>query len=363
MCTRPNMIWVERGPGHVEQVVPCRSCWQCRKNHVNDFVGRCLAEASVSDWVQFWTLTYAPRDDLAEKILTPRHFQDFVRSLRKRGYNVRYLACGEYGERKGRAHFHCILFGKGRMAQVPLNVRSHHDAWPHGHVMVKNGADEGAIRYVCKYLLKESEQTWFTCSKKPPLGDAFFDRLAQRNVEMDTLPTTFQYKAPGGGAWRYPISGASRRIYIQRILDGMGDRFNFERCSQWCAAAVEKVKRYEADKSVVYDMGSFIDQLAEELGRRKMTERERLAYWMRETVHAHRRRVEHWVQIQEWERKGYDVTAIKRAAGLPVAVSEEEGCEAASRDYEAGASVYERSRAGLREGDHSGIATWAEDFW
>ena len=110
MCINPSFIWVQCGPKWEKQPVGCKACWRCKRNRVNDYVGRCLAEAAVSSHTCVVGLTYAPRDDLADKLLQPRHFQLFMKLLRRAGHKVRYFVAGEYGDEKGRAHFHAILF-------------------------------------------------------------------------------------------------------------------------------------------------------------------------------------------------------------------------------------------------------------
>lgn len=252
MCVSPTHVWVERGPKWEQVPVACRRCWRCRSNRVSDYVGRSLCEASVSDWTLALTLTYAPRGDLADKVLTPSHFQDFVRSLRRRGHLIRYLVAGEYGSLKGRAHFHTILFGRGPRLEISAGVNCHIEAWPHGHVFGSYNVDDRSLRYVCKYILKDDPGgSWFSLSKKPPLGAAFFEDLAERNVALGVLPSSFEYLPPGGQRGRpYLITGATRRDFVARLVDlWMSERpLDRARLSEWVLKAVEKddVRRHWA---------------------------------------------------------------------------------------------------------------------
>ncbi len=63
---------------------------------------------------QAWyvTLTYNPEHLPPGGNLVPKELQDFLKRLRKNTKSTyRYLACGEYGERKTkRAHYHLVLF-------------------------------------------------------------------------------------------------------------------------------------------------------------------------------------------------------------------------------------------------------------
>ena len=65
------------------------------------------------------TLTY--KGDVPGSVtLLTADVQKFVRSLRKAGHKVRYMIAGEYGERKGRAHWHAVLFFKGKVPSLPI---------------------------------------------------------------------------------------------------------------------------------------------------------------------------------------------------------------------------------------------------
>ena len=252
MCLFPTKVEVSRAGKWQDVPVPCGHCWQCRSNHVSDFVGRCLCESSVSDWTVTLTLTYADRADLADKLLTPRHFQKFIRSMRKRGHSLRYLVAGEYGALKARAHFHCVLFGRGRPPDLPHKRRSWLDAWPHGHVYADWGVDDRSIRYVCKYVLKGARSNpdgWFSMSKKPPLGHAWFLKKAQQHVDSGVLPSSFEYFPPGGQKGRpYMMTGAVRRDFLAAVVDGWRDSwpFDYDRCSDWVLASMAKADLLKA---------------------------------------------------------------------------------------------------------------------
>lgn len=267
MCISPSYIDIQRGPKWEKQAVPCRQCWRCRKSRVDDYVGRCLAEAATSQAVCTVSLTYAPRDDLADKILHPRHFQLFMKLLRRAGHKVRYLVCGEYGELRDRSHFHAILFFEHlapRTSGPPPAYNPHHLAdpsksgpfsseiphqrmahireWPHGHILADWSLDEKSIRYVCKYLLADDKnRAWFSLSKKPALGAAWFAQKAAQARDLGVLPSSFQYAPPSGsGNRRYTLTGASRRDYLNAITQDPADK---PRMSEWTLKTFEKHER------------------------------------------------------------------------------------------------------------------------
>lgn len=60
----------------------------------------------------FLTLTYDDEHLPEDRSLNKKHFQDFMKRLRKQtGEKIRYYHCGEYGEEYYRPHYHALLFG------------------------------------------------------------------------------------------------------------------------------------------------------------------------------------------------------------------------------------------------------------
>ena len=110
MCITPNRL--DDGTE-----VACRKCKLCKRNRVNDLVGRCIAESRYSKKTYAVTLTYANDAGVNAVTLVYKDVQDFMKRLRKR-YNVRYIVAGEYGTAKGRAHWHIILFFKDDYPEI-----------------------------------------------------------------------------------------------------------------------------------------------------------------------------------------------------------------------------------------------------
>jgi len=61
----------------------------------------------------FITLTYAPEHLPKDKSIEKRTLQLFIKRLRKhlKGKEIKFYACGEYGDKKGRPHYHACIFG------------------------------------------------------------------------------------------------------------------------------------------------------------------------------------------------------------------------------------------------------------
>lgn len=256
MCISPKYVWVERG-GKWDQVqVACKHCWQCCKTRIDDFVGRCLAEAAYSKWVAFVTLTYRPSEerkvDLADKVIYPRHWQLAAKALRNSGHVIKYMVAGEYGDLLGRAHFHCVLFGKTPKPEWREYVNTDLDWWPHGFAQVQFTPLEKAMRYVAKYSMKSADKaSWFMMSKYPPLGHQFFLDLAARHADLGVLPNRWAYVPPGCDPSRtYLMSGACRRDYLATLLERRG--LSIEAAKQlgndWVAKSVAKLDKWQRGK-------------------------------------------------------------------------------------------------------------------
>lgn len=264
---------VKLGDRELEIPAPCRKCWQCRRRRVDDYVGRCLAEASTSSAVSVITLTYAPRTDGYDQRVNSRHFQSFIRAVRDRGHLVRYLGVAERGTRSTkRVHFHALLFWQGDPPDWARHRGyTHIQEWPHGHVYLDDGSTERAARYACKYLLKgESDASnWYTLSKKPPLGFQFFVRLAASMAETGHTPQTLTYRV-GDVPRVFYMTGATRRMFIhtlEQFLDARGGRRYTP--SDAYDASRDAHARHEARRSENYDLAAEAERLRKQLDERR----------------------------------------------------------------------------------------------
>lgn len=237
MCVNPQPIWKNKGPSFEKVLVPCNYCYACNKNKVYDLIGRCLMESATSDWTIALTLTYDDKkiiNPLQTKVVNVEDFQKFQRRLR-RHWQFKYVAAGEYGERKGRTHFHCLLMGQGLPPDIPNRknfVSWKH--WPWGYVFADYGTSEAKIRYIVKYLVKAKEQErknkrdktqhlteWIGYSKRPILGQKMVLQLAERQANMQVFPRNFNYRPPNANPskWRYTLQGKAQEEYFDRLFE------------------------------------------------------------------------------------------------------------------------------------------------
>lgn len=247
MCQEPTVI-LQEGERHL---VACRYCWQCQANRINDLVGRCIAESHYSTSTLAVTLTYRDEGNgAAVGVLVYKHFQDFMKRLRRAGYSVRYIVAGEYGSKKGRSHWHAVLFFKGAAPQIVTNPadrgpydiilprwdyekegKSDPDArinwkpWPHGYSYFQQPGAKG-FAYVLKYALKDTAQRVYVnhlaMSKKPVLGFEYICDLAQGYVDQGLAPQSYFYQFAGertakGKIRKFFLQGRSREIFLEEF--------------------------------------------------------------------------------------------------------------------------------------------------
>lgn len=106
-----EVVFVERGKIRRALTLPCGQCIGCRLERSRQWAVRCVHEASMHEENCFITLTYDDEHLPPHGSLVYRHFQLFMKRLRKRAPGVRFYMCGEYGEQFKRPHFHACLFG------------------------------------------------------------------------------------------------------------------------------------------------------------------------------------------------------------------------------------------------------------
>lgn len=234
MCIRPILL-----PTGVR--TSCHECWQCIERGINDWVGRCIAETKTAKATYAVTLTYGRNehgdaDHVRSALLTYSDVQKYLKLLRRHGYPVRYLVAGEYGERKGRAHWHMILFFQDQVPPHELDRNFIAPYWQDEHRVSRGFSywskpEHHAIRYVCKYVQKElrdpTHQGKLVMSKKPPLGMAYFADLARRYAEQHLAPQTLDYSFPGVMTKRngreelcsFRLKDRMAELYLQAYLD------------------------------------------------------------------------------------------------------------------------------------------------
>lgn len=252
----------------------CHECWQCREHAVLDWVGRNIAESKTATASSVVTLTYGRNEanDVHHErsvILTYSDVQKYLKLLRRHGYPVRYFVTGENGSKKGRAHWHIILYWQEAVPEHVLDRNFMEEHWPHGWSYWTKHRPHSA-KYNCKYVLKDwtdtQSQSHLAMSKKPPLGFEFFQRRALQYVEQGLAPQDLLYTFPeakqrnrqgGHDFMKFMLGGRSAELFLQGYIDlWERERGNKPRPKS------ELVDRFERYGRVVSD--SLLETLGEE---------------------------------------------------------------------------------------------------
>lgn len=197
LCGRP----IHLAAPYKDQIVSCGQCLACRINRRRKWTARILLEAAGYAQSIFITLTYSPetvpkrtiKGDRVD-VLKKSDLQYFFRMMRRDPHidTLRYFACGEYGTKDGRPHYHAILFGKHFTAQMEAIVRH---TWGKGFITISE-LNEKRAAYVAAYTIKKMTQEdsrglngrppEFTLqSRKPGIGAEAAARLANMYYRRD----------------------------------------------------------------------------------------------------------------------------------------------------------------------------------
>jgi len=148
-CRKPKLIKSPTG-GAIGMFVPCGKCMSCRVARTREWTTRIYHEMGYWSKKCFVTLTYDDENLPEDVSISRRELQLWLKRLRKNsGKEIRYYACGEYGESFDRPHYHAILFGIGSES-VDL-IR---EAWGKGFVKV-GSVTRDSIQYVAGYVRKK----------------------------------------------------------------------------------------------------------------------------------------------------------------------------------------------------------------
>lgn len=161
--------------------IPCGHCIGCKLDSASMWGTRCTLEAK--NWKNncFITLTYnnehLPKNKNNKPTLVKKHIQDFLKRLRyyekgietwdltKESNPIRYFACGEYGPKGGRPHYHLAIFNwipddlkfyKFNKYNQPIwKSKKLMKYWGQGFITVEE-LNYNTANYVAQYTLKKA---------------------------------------------------------------------------------------------------------------------------------------------------------------------------------------------------------------
>jgi len=171
LCESPpegvRKIWFSKPLNYDSRPIklPCGQCKGCRLERSRQWAIRCSHEASQHDDNAFITLTYNDDALPSNGSLDHRHFQLFMKKLRKSIYpkRLKFYMCGEYGDLNMRPHYHACLFGHDfkdkQLWKERSGIRTYisdelAEIWGNGFITTGDVTFESAA-YVARYVMKK----------------------------------------------------------------------------------------------------------------------------------------------------------------------------------------------------------------
>lgn len=158
--------------------VPCGKCIGCRADQSLMWSIRAYHESTLHVKNSFLTLTYSDDNLPDDNKIKKNDLQLFFKRLRKK-YKIRYIACGEYGEKTARPHYHAIIFGQDFLHdKIPISRSGDFytseelvKTWGLGYVTCAS-VNYSSIAYVCGYCHKKigDTDTFSLMSRRPGIG-------------------------------------------------------------------------------------------------------------------------------------------------------------------------------------------------
>lgn len=164
---RPLSFNIHEAYQDLPMMLPCGKCIGCKQDRANKWATRIVHESKLHTENCFLTLTYSDEYVPEGGSLNLDQLQKFLKRLREKIHprKVRYYACGEYGTKLDRPHYHLILFG-----YIPDDRKLHsldksgtkrryvsetiQRLWPFGFHQIGDVEIASAL-YVAKYSVKK----------------------------------------------------------------------------------------------------------------------------------------------------------------------------------------------------------------
>lgn len=206
--------------------LPCGQCTGCRLEHSRQWAMRCVHEAKMHKENCVLSLSYNP-EKLPENLsLVKRDLQLFFKRMRKAVGRFRYYACGEYGERSRRPHYHAAIFGfdvvdkkfykRSKIGTSLYTSELMNDIWGNGFVVVGEMNFESAAyiaRYVVDKMTGDMADMWYSwidddgvwhdvepefavMSRRPGIGTSYYKKYGAEVLAHDSVVMRGQVVRP-----------------------------------------------------------------------------------------------------------------------------------------------------------------------
>ena len=238
---RPQHVWQDILIKEFTEI-PCGKCQSCRLDYSKEWMQRCMLEQKLWAYNEMITLTY-DEEHLPKQIganikendvnfetgeinpetkfkevptLKKDDVQKFLKRLRRYWQynygqdNIRFYMCGEYGDQKGRPHYHLLMFNfevhdKEFYKYSKKGFKMYHsqvieDLWGKGHIEL-NEVNAETCAYVARYIMKKQKggnakelaelkgqvPEYTNCSRKPGIGGNYFEEHKEQIYSSDKI--------------------------------------------------------------------------------------------------------------------------------------------------------------------------------
>lgn len=158
--------------------IDCQKCEGCKQRARQDWAIRMIHESKEHDRNCFLTITYDD-EHLPEKIIL-NDLKNFIKRMRyKSDREIRYYACGEYGEKTRRPHYHAVIFNEDflssryhyTVSDSMYGNKELEQIWGKGRITISEFNPARAF-YTAGYIAKKlnDPDTFAMQSRRPPLG-------------------------------------------------------------------------------------------------------------------------------------------------------------------------------------------------
>lgn len=209
---RPRIVKGDYTKAESERLLelPCGKCLSCRLNHASQWSTRVTLESKRHEHNHFLTLTYRDEDVPANGV-DKLELSKFIKRLREhyeRKHNhvgIRFFACGEYGSKYLRPHYHVILFNcppfgdekyffTNKLGQPIYLSETLEKLWRKGQCSIGSVTDQSA-GYVARYSLKKVNSAlpkhlapeFVNCSRRPGIGFDYLDENYHQIYRYDEI--------------------------------------------------------------------------------------------------------------------------------------------------------------------------------
>lgn len=237
--------------------VPCGKCIGCRLDYSRMWSLRSMHESKMYDKNCFVTLTFNDEHIPDDASVHKKYIQSWLKRFRKKyGEGIRYMLCGEYGEKTSRPHYHILFYNfdfpdkyvwSERRGNIYYRSPGLEDVWRDACSSESNGfsvigdvtfeSSAYVARYVTKKILgykasahyKGREPEFLLTSRMPGLGNLFFKKYYNDffNVGYCLIENDGRkFKAPIPRYYVNLLSEYRPEIYDRYKLDKMKYLYN-----------------------------------------------------------------------------------------------------------------------------------------